>query len=92
MAKYTVVVTADVEIEVPDDSTAITRATENTDDFQAYMGSHLATRDQVLEHFAYNCVANGIEDAASLDGWADIDRYSVTMRVTNVEFDGIADD
>ena len=38
--------------------------------------------DDVLEHFAYNAVANGYQNAANLDGWADLDWKAVMMDVT----------
>jgi hypothetical protein len=35
----------------------------------------------VLRHWAFNCIANGVEDVARLDGWADLPPGSVTMQL-----------
>ena len=32
----------------------------------------LTTEEAILEHFAYNAVANGVQYANELDGWADL--------------------
>lgn len=48
-------------------------------------GSRPLTEREGLEHLAFNAVANGIEDASRLDGWADIEPGAVTMRLQNVE-------
>lgn len=37
--------------------------------------------NDVYEHLAYNAVANGVEDANRLDGWADLEPGVLTMRV-----------
>jgi hypothetical protein len=41
----------------------------------------LRTEDDVLDHWAYNAVVNGIRDVSELDGWADVLRGTVTFRV-----------
>lgn len=40
------------------------------------------TEDELLAHLAYNAVFNGVEDASRLDGWGDLERGQITMRVT----------
>jgi hypothetical protein len=35
--------------------------------------------DDVLDHWAYSCVANGVEDVSRLDGWADLPPGTATM-------------
>lgn len=42
-------------------------------------------RDQVLAHWSYNALRNGVTDASALDGWADMDRNMVTFDVTDVD-------
>lgn len=41
----------------------------------------IVTEEQLLKHLAYNAVFNGVEDASRLDGWADLKRGQITMRV-----------
>src|SRR4051812_3202968 len=40
----------------------------------------LRTEDDVLDHWAYNAVANGVVDVCELDGWADVPAGTVTLR------------
>jgi hypothetical protein len=77
-----------VKITIDDDSDAITRCTENIDGWRDNLYD-LRTREQVLEHLAFNCVANDVEDATRLDGWADIDADTVVMVIERdtLEFD-----
>lgn len=41
----------------------------------------LTTLGQVLEHWTFNAVQNGITDVSRLDGWADLDPGVVTVSV-----------
>lgn len=41
----------------------------------------LETEERILAHFAYNAVANGVEDATRLDGWADLERGDIMFTV-----------
>jgi hypothetical protein len=43
----------------------------------------LHSEEDVLAHLAYNCVANGCENARMLDGWADLPADAVTMEVVD---------
>lgn len=43
---------------------------------------NLETAAEVVEHWAYNAIANGIDDAYNLDGWADLPKDAVTFEVT----------
>jgi hypothetical protein len=52
---------------------------------QAYQ---LHTRDEIVQHLAYNCIANGRERANELDGWADLPDDAATMGVEGIEADG----
>jgi hypothetical protein len=49
------------------------------------MYSDLTTEDAILRHLAYNAVANGVERANRLDGWADLADDAATMRVDSFE-------
>lgn len=51
----------------------------------------LRTRDEVLEHLAFNAVANGIGDASRLDGWADLAYGAVDMDVLDASVLSIAE-
>lgn len=42
------------------------------------------TVEEVMQHLAYNAIANGIEDASRLDGWADLPPDVLTMSVEEV--------
>jgi len=33
------------------------------------------------DHLAYNAIVNGVTDASRLDGWAELERGELTMRV-----------
>jgi hypothetical protein len=48
------------------------------DEFRAQLYD-LRAQDDVLEHLAYNCVANDQRDATLLDGWADLPKKAVQM-------------
>jgi hypothetical protein len=52
---------------------------------QAY---NLYTRDEVLQHLAYNCLANGVERVNHLDGWADLPDDAATMGIESIEATG----
>jgi hypothetical protein len=43
--------------------------------------SDIADEDGIWEHLAYNAIFNAVEDASRLDGWADLDRGQLRMRV-----------
>jgi hypothetical protein len=39
------------------------------------------TEEDVLDHFAYNAVFNGVTGAAELDGWGDLDPFDIIFTV-----------
>lgn len=95
--EFEVEVTARVRITIIDPS-VVTRAVENHDDqgvpqpdvkdgtgWRNVLYSDVTTRDRVLAHLAYNAVANGVTNAAALDGWADMPREAATMDVRDVD-------
>lgn len=45
----------------------------------------LQTEEDVLYHFAELAVHGGFSDMSELDGWADLERGDVTMRVSWIE-------
>lgn len=103
MRRYDVDVTASVEINVNDDN-AILRCTENQDengvpqpDVKGGRGWRnvlydLKTESDVIDMWASNALRNGVEDASALDGWGDLERGVVTMRVYDVEVDSFITD
>lgn len=88
MRTFDVEVTTTVTVTVNDED-AIARAVDN---HAAPSIAHPEARWQdqywpvadecdVIRHFAFNAVANAVDDASSLDGWADLERDAVTMQV-----------
>lgn len=88
----------DVSVEITvRDASAILRCVENHDDEgvpqpderggTGWRNTYYALRTpvDVMGHLAYNCVANGVKDASRLDGWADLERDAVTMRVADAD-------
>lgn len=43
------------------------------------------TDEEIFAHWAHNAVANGVEDACRLDGWADLERGAIRFTVRDVE-------
>ena len=82
--KYKVTLTATVEIEI-NDPDAIHRVTGPGGDEWRSQLYDLHTLRDVLNHFAYNAVANGQVTAKQLDGWADLPRNAVQFEVVEVE-------
>jgi hypothetical protein len=46
--------------------------------------SDIKDEDDVWRHLAYNAIVNGVVDASRLDGWGDLHRGELTMRVFSV--------
>ena len=81
--RYRVSLEVDVEIEI-NDSDAIERVTGPGGDEWRSQLYDLHTAGDVLNHLAYNAVANGQVNAKSLDGWADLPADAVRMEVVEV--------
>lgn len=82
--KHTVTMEVEVEVEISDPD-VIERVTgPGGDEWRAHLYD-LRTEADVLEHLAYNCVANRCESAWLLDGWADLPKEAVQMRVRSAE-------
>lgn len=75
--------TVTVQVTINDDS-VVTRCIENEDGWRDTF-YRLETEDDVLEHLAYNCINNGVEDVSRLDGWADLEPGAATARIIDVE-------
>lgn len=81
MTKHTVRVESTVIINISDESVL-----SRLDDPEFVKDWGFKDVEHVLEHFAYNAVANGATDVDRLDGWADVNWDAVRM---NVEVDYI---
>ncbi len=46
----------------------------------------LHTAEDVIEHFVFNAVRNGVHDISQLEGWADCDHRSVTISIEDTAF------
>ena len=84
-AKVTKTVTMEVTVELKiGDPDVIERVTgPKGDEWRAHL-YNIHTEEEVLQHLAYNCVANGEEDAHRLDGWADLPPEAVSMKIKEV--------
>ncbi len=71
-----------VRIEI-NDSDVVDRVVNNVDNWQGTY-YRMTTEQEVVDHLAYNCIANGIELVNRLDGWADMDDGAARMRIEDV--------
>lgn len=83
MSKHLIDLVGTVQIIV-NDPEAVHRVTGSGGDEWRSMFYDLRTEDDVLEHWAYNALANNVGEASRLDGWADLPPEAVTMRVVGV--------
>jgi hypothetical protein len=86
METHEIACEATVRISASDAAPAdwLTRVGDADFPYKSLTGQPLTT-DEGKAHLAYNALANGVQDASRLDGWADIPRGVVTMDVTDVE-------
>jgi len=75
---FVVVFTTAVHLTIADPDVFERVTGPNGDDWRKQL-YNLHTRDDVLEHLAYNCVANDVRNASLLDGWADLPKKAVQM-------------
>jgi hypothetical protein len=76
----TVTLICDVKIVI-NDPDVLTRVTGPGGDEWRSQLYNLRTEKDVFEHLAYNRLANGCENAKSLDGWADLPKEAVSMSI-----------
>lgn len=80
MPEKIVVISQQVRVQV-NDPDVIDRVTgPKGDEWRAQLYD-LNTEEDVLQHLAYNCLANGAENAMLLDGWADLPEDAVVMSI-----------
>jgi hypothetical protein len=79
-------ITQEVEVEIlVEDENALERITgPKGDDWRANFYK-LFTEEDVLEHFAYNCINGGVKTANRLEGFADLSPGGVTMEISSIE-------
>lgn len=80
MRRFSVEMTAHVEVTIEDYDEIVGRVLDNVNGWREHFYT-LNDRDEVLEMFAYNAVANGETDVRRLDGWADLKPQLGTMNV-----------
>jgi len=71
-----------IEVHNPD---ALERVTGAGGDEWRSQFYRLRTVEDVLEHWTYNRLVNGIEDISRLDGWADLPAAAVQIEVEHGE-------
>lgn len=80
------IATVEVKVTIQDGCDPFHRVTDPVEGAEFRLTLYdLFTEKDVLDHFVYNCAANGIEDASRLDGWADLTPGMVTMEVMYVD-------
>lgn len=79
MPSYEVEVHTWVRVDIEPGSDAITRATDPEHPF--YSDFEIHTEDEMVKALAINEVNLSVGDASRLDGWGDLPRGEVQMRV-----------
>jgi hypothetical protein len=51
------------------------------DEWRSQFYPTIETADDVVEHFAFNAIANGVHDITRLEGWADCDPADVLIEI-----------
>lgn len=51
------------------------------DEWRSQFYPTIETAENVMEHFAFNAISNGVHDITRLDGWADCDRDDVLIEI-----------
>jgi len=76
--------TVQVEITIADNAPTdvFSRMWEDADCYESLYG--VMTEDEVLDHLTFNCIDNWVEDASRLDGWADLEKGMLTMKISEV--------
>lgn len=83
MSTHTIHLLVTVRVDI-EDADVVTRVVEDHDDWRGTYYD-MRTEEDVLEHLAYNCVANGRRDVTRLDGWADLPDTAARMEIMDVE-------
>jgi len=78
--KRTAWIGATVIVEINDED-VIERVTGSGGDEWRASFYDLRSEKDVIQHLAFNCVANGVESVKRLDGWADLPDEAAVMCV-----------
>lgn len=84
--KRVVMVTVPVEVAINDPDVVGRITGPGGDEWREHLYK-LDTEDEVLEHLAYNLIANGVSQVRRLDGWADMPNDAATMSFGDDDFD-----
>lgn len=55
------------------------------DEWRAQFYPTIETPDDVVAHFAFNAITNGVHDISRLDGWADCDPDDVRIEIDDID-------
>ena len=80
----TATVYASVEIKNQDVTERVTGT--GGDEWRSQFYRTIETAEDVIEHFAFNAITNGVHDITTLDGWADCDPNDAVIEIDDVEF------
>lgn len=84
-AKYRVEAEATVYVDVRDPE-VIERVTgPGGDEWREQFYRTIQTAEDVVAHFAFNALANGVTDVNRLEGWADVDEDAVEISIDQIE-------
>ncbi len=89
MSEYEVTLMVTVRVKVNDESTVITRATENMEDFHDFFRPPITTANGVVGYLAAAAASLGVWDASRLDGWGDVERGDAVMDVVDTQLEGV---
>lgn len=84
MTSYVVTADATVNVDVHDPD-VIERVTGlNGDEWRAQFYESIKTAEDVVAHFAFNALANGILEVNRLEGWGDVDPDAVVIHIEEI--------
>ena len=67
------------------DSEPLERVTGTSGDEWRSQFYDLHTEEDVVEHFVFNAITNGVHDISRLEGWADCDPRSVVIEIDDTD-------
>lgn len=85
MQSYRVTTEAIVYVDVRDPEVLERVTGPGGDEWREQFYRTIKTAEDVVAHFAFNAVANGVTDVSRLEGWADVDDDAVEIVVDQIE-------
>lgn len=55
------------------------------DEWRSRFYNSIRTAEDVVEHFAFNALANGVTEVNRLDGWGDVAHDAVDIHIEQIE-------